>query len=94
MTHRYYPSTRERIARALDEGVKAGTTADVSAMEGRYSRRNSGKPLFWAFYRGWWLARGVDLDSRRLPVVNLRRQFAGMIAEIEADAAKWLEGGA
>jgi len=80
---RYYPSTRERITRALDEGVKS---EDRPGVISPYSNRNSGLPLNRAFWRGCTLGRfGFDPDQRALPVVDLSAEFADMLAEIEAN---------
>jgi len=88
MTRRYYPSTRERITRALDEGVK--TFNGGASSDNPYAGRNSGAPLRRAFVQGWWLARGYESVSRK-PVVDLSAEFADVIREVEAELAAVLE---
>jgi len=90
MTRRYYPSTRERLTRALNEGVKQGRYAPCP-----YSSRNSGWPLMRAYYRGKWLMHmGRDINPRALPVVDLSAEFRDVVREIEADPPAVLLRGA
>jgi hypothetical protein len=87
MTRRYYPGTRERLTRALDEGVKARATG----ADNPYSCNNSGAPLYDAFWAGWWRAGGLTSWRVPLPVVDLSAEFADVIQEVEADPPKCLE---
>ena len=87
---RHYPSTRDRITRALNEGAKVGHGRYIN----RYKYAASGRPLWRAFRRGWWLAfDGSDPYLQHLPVVDLSHEFADLTAEIEAHPPKCLEGG-
>jgi len=88
MTRRYYPSTRERLTRAFDEGARSDGSAPIP-----YASRNSGRALRWAFIRGKWLARGVDFRSLRMPV-DLSVEFRDVMREVEADPPAALRGAA
>jgi len=86
MTRRYYPSLRERMARATNEGVKSRHSKALCP----YAVRNSGRALSRAFYVGQWFAYGVGIGFA-LPVVDLSHEFADLVAEIEAHPPKCLE---
>jgi len=90
MSRRYYPGTRERIARAFDEGVKARATGANSP----YSRNNSGAPLYGAFWTGWWRAGGFTSGRKPLPVVDLSAEFRDVVRDIETDPPAVLLRGA
>jgi len=83
MSRRYYPGTRERLTRALNEGVMQA--ASRRPYKNPYSCIRSGWPLrlFLAFYRGSWLARGYDPCPRQLPVVDLSAEFADAVRDVE-----------
>ena len=87
MTRRYYPSTRERITRAFDQGVRSRLTT-----RNPYAWANSGKALHRAFTSGRWLARfGIPVNVKQLPVVDLSAEFADVIRDVEPDLAGRLD---
>ena len=88
MSRRYYPCTRERITRALNEGAK------YWAHSNPYSRRNSGQLLHRAFARGHDLAWGNRAGEIPGPVVDLSAELQDVMREVGPVLAARLSGSA